>query len=480
MSGAASGALLAAALLLAGCQTQTTQISEHLPPPPAAELGPQFEVLQAPRYGYDVEGLTDGEGRVHLIVALKGKAPVKADGLATSAEREAMRHDSVMEVRHVIIGPHGVLSSEIIRDVRETPISLDLAYDRQGNLHALIGSEHLIFKDGAWTGGQRTPWREARLTPRSAHFAKGTPDLTWVFPVYGSTIGIPAVSDWTVATSGGGLAPYRRTEDILRRVIVPEETPYRHWYVLNMDRDDVSYVTLLAADRQNAIHVLYATSLISAIWDLRYAAIRPDGACPESYPQAWYRQRKLALMLPDGTPVCPVVGSPFAANEPALAQMQDIGPQIRVPGVTAHRVVTEIDNMDFAMDTQSGAVLMASLDGKSMLAGDAREGADWTDMPIKNAGILLAHAGKGRFHALATEVDDLKGMLSVYYLEYSDRGWSAPVPVGKYANHFFLGHQSPPSQPRQDAFKIITDNNGRALLIWPTEDALVARWVTLK
>jgi hypothetical protein len=31
-----------------------------------------------------------------------------------------------------------------------------------------------------------------------------------------------------------------------------------------------------------------------------------------------------------------------------------------------------------------------------------------------------------------------------------------------------------------EVFKIVDDGNGRALLLWPTEDALVARWVTLK
>jgi hypothetical protein len=261
--GCAAPCLLAAALLLTGCQAQVTQISEHLPPPPAAELGPQFEVLKAPRYSYIISETVDNAGRVHLIaVPRRGH-----EGRPVVIGSKVVDFKELYPARHLVIGPQGVESSEIIRKGVNAD-SVDLAFDRAGNLHALIDDEHLMKQGGQWVGGLRTPWKEANLESFSHSlgrfsyasttpaFVKGMPDLTWTFSMSSGDRNWPGRVEWT-AGMGGFPVPLPSSEQAGKQIVVPEETPYRHWYALGTEDGLDVIAATESGDGQNRLHALY-------------------------------------------------------------------------------------------------------------------------------------------------------------------------------------------------------------------------------
>jgi hypothetical protein len=162
---------------------------------------------------------------------------------------------------------------------------------------------------------------------------------------------------------------------------------------------------------------------------------------------------------------------------------QKMGPRLRISRKAASQLQGDGTGIGFAMDPESGAVLLTGGNISSMLVGAQPRNRAPAKMPFRNAGIVLAPAGKNRFHALATSIENFNNHPPLYYLEYSDGAWSAPIPIGQYAYHFFattFGPRVHPTEPRNDAFRIVSGDDGRALLIWPHEDALVARWLTLK
>jgi hypothetical protein len=468
---------LSAGLSLSGCATPPTQLAAHLPPPPAVKIGSALILEAAARGSYLIGDTMDGNGCVHLIVA---------------------RSDT-RTVEHVSIGGTGVISRETIRTGIK-PWSVDIAFDGKGRLHALIDDEHFMRdKDGKWVGPLRTPVSEAKIDlARFTHpastghplgrvylrFIKGMPDLTWGFELAGAEMGLPTRTDLDFSRDGGIPIPSPVDDEVAKFVVVPEETPYRHWSALGMeDKLDVTQV-MLVGDPQNVIHALYLPmmrgdppvygAMAEAAFpaDHTCAGRKPhdpvitaaDPAAPAALPGV------RTLKLQDGAVVCPVIGSavsPLAGSE---------SPRI---------------GTDFAaLDPASGSLMLAG-NGISWLVSTRTGGQKASEMPIRNAGLLLEPAGNGRFHALAAAIGlARKGDETepVYYLSFENGAWSAPIEIGRRAEGFEwntpplafeLGSHGAGWGPRHDAFRIVSDDKGHALLIWPTKQALVGRWVSM-
>lgn len=493
-----SGAMLVTATLLSGCGT--TQVSERNLPPPAVELGPQFEILKASRGTYKVSEVMDSTHRAHLVVAVSDSE----------------------EVRHLVIGPDGLLSSEVIR-AGASPASLDLAFDGKGNLHALIDDEHLMQKDGKWIGSLRTPWKEANLNPYGAGgnllaaagpgFVKGAPDLIWTFNVQGWEMGLSKrMMQHVIIGSGWNGAPIATPipEPIIipyqtsKLLVVPEETPYRHWNAVGMESNlDVGEANV-SIDGRNNLNVVYMANNRVFRVELRHSAFRADKDCSETHqgnaaPTADKDtgEQTQALKLLNGSAVCPVSGSPLLAEAPPAFQSKVALPSLPefvVPPLfylwQGHPITPE----NVATDPESGTILLASHGVSSLVGGDKSRPKDPVEMPLSNVDVLLAPASKGRFHALALGTRMESSVINpVYYLAYAHGAWSAPMEIGKFSKKLrpveiieepfreWRG-KSPGFDkiPKYLVPKIVPDNNGRALLIWPTDDALVGRWVALK
>ncbi len=464
---AVSVALLLA-LLLAGCET--TELREHLPPAPAAALGPAFEVAHAQRYGSSIGGTVDGSGRAHLIIVAK-----TADQSEIKPGINTVNTEEITEIRYVVVGPQGVERDTVIRSGCASPCSSDLAFDRAGVLHAVIGGEHLVLKDGVWKGQQRTPWQEAHITPGDAMFVHGMPDLTWAFKVQNKDLGLPDRTHLPAAAQPD-TSKLVRYEPYARTVVVPEETPYR-WYALSLE-DDLDVRSMqLAADRQGAIHAFYAPET----WPqaLRYAVFRLDG-CRDPGPNAWFKKRAVVPRLDNGMVVCPVLGSSVTEEQPPTdTPAQDIGPRILI-GPKKFALVSERHRgTSLAMDPDTGSVLMVGGNLYSVQAGQTPT-SQVAKVPVRDAGMIVGAAGNGRFHALLTGVSAFSQHPRVYYLAYAQGAWSAPVEIGRYSYSYFSHAAPDPVEPGRDSFRIIGGSNGRALLIWPLDDIFMARWVTLQ
>ncbi len=461
---------LAACLLLSGCET--TELSAHLPPAPAAELGPAFELAHAPRYDSAIRGTMDSTGRAHLILAIK-----TGEHSEIKPGQSATKVNKIMEVRYVVIGPSGAESNTVVRSgisqPDSDPLQVDLAFDRAGALHALIGTEHLVLKNGAWTGGQRTPWQEIGITPRTARFVKGMPDLTWAFEVQNKELGLPDRTD-RPAPEQAEPDVYTEYDPYYRMMVVPEETPYRHWYALGMEDELDTDLLELAADRQHAVHAFYAPSRHGG--RLHYAVFRLD-SCRDTGPDTWFNKRQIRPELGNGTAICPVLGSVTKEGTPP----QSIGPRILV-GSRKFALVSNSDydtDLGLAMDPDTGSLLLTGGDLYSVLAGNAPR-SQVAKIPAHNGGVITAAAGNTRFHALMTSITAFSSEPPLYYLAYANGAWSAPVEIGRYSYSYFSFLKQEPEQPGRDSFTIVSANDGRALLIWPYNDTLMARWVTLR
>lgn len=468
-----SACALLAGLLLSGCASPPTQIAEHLPPPPMLDMGPQLTLETAPRGHYWISETMDGAGHVHLIVA---------------------RSDT-KTVEHVSIGENGVISRETIRTGVE-PRSVDIAFDRAGRLHALIDNAHFMRnEEGKWVGPLRTPLTEAHIdlarntTPKFAdhplwriypRFIKGTPDLTWGFGLAGGEMGLLPRLDLDVSSDDP--IPDPSYDQMEKFVVVPEETPYRHWSALGIgNKFDVTRVRLVG-DSHNMIYALYLPNMPGNLGlrsRMRQAAFRADNTCagrdphdPDTTVATQAAPPGVpTLKLHNGTVVCPIIGSAV----PPLAGLKRV------------QVGTDFA----ALDPASGSLLVVG-NGISWLVSTGAGTVETSAMPIKNAGLLLAPAGKGRFHALAAGIGlARKGEHTepLYYLSFEKGAWSAPIEIGRRAEKFEWN--IPPLEfepdtapllwgPRHDVFRIVSADKGRALLIWPTEKALVGRWVFLK
>jgi hypothetical protein len=87
--------------------------------------------------------------------------------------------------------------------------------------------------------------------------------------------------------------------------------------------------------------------------------------------------------------------------------------------------------------------------------------------------VLLASAGGDAFHALA--IGKSRHFWSgrdvpLYYLVFSDGGWSDPVELGIAPS---LGFPV-------DAISLGSAASGKALAVWPNDSGIVGRWIALE
>ncbi len=483
-----SCAVLAATLLSAGCALvppPMTEFSANPPPRPDAILGPQFELVKAghwpsPDMGGTqfaqakanhwlphVRGFIDRFQQAHIIIALNNPA----------------------EVRYLLVGPNGVLSSEIIRSGVE-PDAVDIASDRQGNLHALIGYEHLMKKDGTWAGNLRTPWKEANLEQLSPgrgfglfrsdapwvpqpEFVQGAPDLVWAFSVRGGEMNLSRRTEFADC-SGEGCIPFPMFFQTTKLLVVPEESPsYKHWYAVGVEDNRNINVLTITTVKQNELSVWYREQHWprAYIGKSRHAVINLDQPCPGQAPGEM-------LKLSNGTPVCPVKGVTLQEAFSPPAAFNDAYP-------------------GRAIDPQSGDILLLGRN-MSIMQHDKAWSAPVT-LPIRNSTLILAPAGKGRFHALAfgilrnsnNQVSDshAPGNLAytrqeylqpIYYMAYSGTAWSAPVEFGAPENGFATPQYVGNVWRLGLTATLLSDEDGHALLIWETKEGVAACWVTMK
>ena len=434
--------VLIASLLFSGCaetvpilptKDVTTQTTPYI------HAGPLHVLLEEPTGSDRVKALVDNTGLAHILISSK----------------------QINEVHHVVLGPDGVIERELIKSAVDTPLNLDAAFDRSGRLHVLIGNEHMIKQEGSWVAVERTPWEEAGLTIRwLPSFVAGAQDLTWAFLIGGEEVGTPGRWDWFAFAGGypplGLIWPWHTQADKL--MIVPEMAPtYTTWLVLEPESSLDTDFWAFGADGQGAIHVAYEQSrsmVIMKLGEIRHAkfvieqdrSVAPPANSDVTSP---LRYRRQLLAIPQGQ---------------ALSYSR---PNWMFPAVS------------IAVDSGSGAALVVKRDSdpegielytrhpKSYLVRD-KELSDSIPLPLSNImKCSVASSGNDRFHAVAV------GAGPIYYLNFSGNVWSPPVALGRAnTSHWFFSHVV-------DAVEIASNDSRRAVVVWPTKEGIVGRWIEL-
>jgi len=420
---------LGVSLFVAGCAT--TPVNGPVPTPPNIRLGPVLELLKILTARDKTRVILDNSGRGHVIIA------------STKLE----------EVHHIVVGPEGISEREVIRSAI-SPSSIDAAFDRAGSLHVLIDGEHLIMMEGVWQNSADTPWKKAGIEIREARFVPGAPDLIWAFTVKGEEVGAPGRLDWYgIGGYGAGIIwPWHKHGEKL--VVVPEANPAcTTWTVLDpKDKLDVNNWQLAADARRNiqAVYDSTRTFFVNAT-EARYVRFKveecpPNGAAGTEAAPATKANR--LLLAVSGQPIEGQFGTLGLGNQVSLSVDPETGTALFVIAHDMSRLVREA-----VRDEAIGLPI----------------GTYWEPR--------LAPAGRDRFHAVVIGKSrnfwtwTAKGS-PIYYLEFSDRAWSAPIEVGIADVSAYWGLI-------WNAIQIGSDGKNRALVVWPIESGIVGRWIEI-
>lgn len=438
-------------LALSGCQTIAVLPTEDVTTltTPHIHASPLHVLLKMPTGLDRVRALVDSTGLAHIFIA-------------------SVRTN---QVHHVVLGPDGVIERELIKSNVDT-LNLDAAFDRSGQLHVLIGEEHLMQRDRSWVTVERTPWKEAGLTiRRRLSFVAGARDLTWAFLIDGKKVGTPGRWDWFGVAGGypplGLIWPWHTQADKL--MIVPEMAPtYTMWMVLEPESSLDTDFWAFSADRQGVVHVVYEqsrTMVMMQTGEVSHAkfVIEPDRSVPptaSSDVTAPLRERRQLQAIPGGRAIGYNNKSPFMYPPVSIAIDPDSG---------ATLVVRRSGGFEeFFQLKEAGP--------RSFLVRDEEWGAA-IPMPVSNVmKTSVAPSGNDRFHAVVLGAPSnswSEGDNPIYYLNLTSNEWSPPVTLGlANSSHWIFKHLV-------DSVEVASNGSRRAVVVWPTEEGIVARWIEL-
>ena len=388
-------------------------------PAPDVRLGPEIPLLDVPIQ--KVSAAIDQDGRVHVL-AWGSKPP---------------------ELHHLVIGIEGVLKREVVTSA-DSCDHLDIAFDGSGNLHAIVDEDHFVLEDGAWRTLQKH---------RCVKFIRGGEDLYCFSRVEGKDVGAPGNWDWYFIVGGGYgaagccLIPWHSHPD---KLVLARETPEGWSKLAVLDPEtkfEMRYASIVA-DKSGTLHVLYKTAEGGSLRaeQCAYAKIEPVTSKEASESKQSYS-----------------------------TDHEEVPPTFtKVPGqvLVTRRNPSLLSCQDIAVDPETGTALIAIMEGYgygerfqsyTRLIEDGKIG--WNVLMYDFDGMIdVEPGGEGHFLALGVWSDRAKTTY-IYYLEYGDGMWSAPVELGNDLD--WLGN-----------LVFLSDLDRRAFAIWTQKDGRpVARWI---
>jgi hypothetical protein len=425
VSGVLEAAFFGLATALLGCATapDTRKAQSSLDRPvaraPNVRVGPLIDLLVVRSSRDRVKVVADSGNQVRVLIA--------------STE--------LRQVLELVVRPEGVVERRVVL-AQAAPGTIDAAFDGSGKLHALVDDEHLVLEDGKWRVSERSPWREAGLTPlRGAFFVPGAPNLTWAFHVRGADVGARGrLEIYGIGGAAGALIWPWFTRGERAVIVVETPTGYGPWVVLEPNAKGDTRVEALAADASGAVNVLYTIStggIAGESWG-RYARIRAE-------------------VLSDEECTFPGVTQTEVGSRRCRAFTGS------VDGVYYRHAL--------AVDPDTGIALVGL---RYLRRGDELIGGPFElplDVRPSSPDFRAAAAGRGAFHAVVSATaPGEKGSAFAWYLLFSEREWFAPILLGPTGAASFFGTE-------WDAYGIAGLHEGRAFVVWPTEHGIVGRWV---
>jgi hypothetical protein len=420
----AAAALLLALLLTACVDTPPRPAGE----PPAVELGPVIRLLEVPTSSERVRALIDDAGLAHILVASPGDRTL----------------------RHVVVDAAGAIPlAEVVQsDVK--PTSLDAAFDATGRLHVLADTQHLVREPAGQWSEAATPWGTAGLEAGTPRFvAGGAPGgpLLYAFDVRGKALGAPARWDlYGIGGYGAGIIWPWRTRGSRLAVVAENDGRYDAWSVVGLDdNDDVADWSAVASP-DGRVHVVYDAqrTMLGSFSLARYACIEPEAADDASQ---W---REIA-----GRRVRSVAGAdmPVAPGQPGVGPSAALGFN---PATRELLLVRQHDGGRVFRDGAWGPEVLLPLE----LAWDPR--------------VAPRAAGVFDLVVIGSRTESPSGQeFPVFYLQFRDGRWSAPIEVGGAKVDSFFGSV-------WDAVQIASDGEERLFVTWPVRGGIEGRWLRVR
>lgn len=383
---------------------------------PDVRLSPEIQLLDVPIQ--KIRAAIDQDGRVHAL-ALASKPP---------------------ELHHLVIGIEGVLKREVVTS-SDSYDHLDIAFDSSDNLHAIVDKDHFVLEDGVWRTLQKH---------HCTKFISGGEDLYCLSRVEGKDVGASGNMDWYFIAGGGYggvgccLIPWPHYPD---KLVLARKTP-EGWSKLALfdvkTKFEMRYASI-AADKSGRLHVLYKTTEGGSLREEQcaYARIEPMTAKKASQSKQSYS----------------------SDHEEAPRTFAKVSGQVLV----RRRNPSFLSCQDIAADPETGTALITIMEGYgerfqsySRIVEDGKIG--WNVLMYDFDGMIdVEPAGEGRFLALGVW-SDRANTTYIYYLEYGDRMWSAPVELGK---NIHVGNVA-----------FLSDLDRRAFALWTKKDGRpVGRWI---
>jgi hypothetical protein len=352
-------------------------------------------------------------------------APTVRDKVHAVAGRDGVMHVAIastnlQQVIEVSATRDGALGRRIVRE-QASPARLDAAFDASGQLHLLLDAEHMVLQGEAWQRSERTPWEAAGVKAQAPRFAQGAPDLTWAFQVQGLDVGAPQRVDLMgFGGSAGGLVWPWFTRGTRAVVVAQVDGGYGPWIVIDPDGKEDTKTLRFVADGDGTAYLLYERSRggLAAEPSLNYVRLANDVL--KRAPAPGSAATSPAQRMP---PIEPVHGRAVPGKVVLRAQPPAAVHVIPAP---EHRY-TEVATCEC-----SGIV-------HALTFGEARD--QWF--------------GKGR---------------PVRYAVFDGERWSAPIEVGTADVSSFWGWV-------WDAAAIACTSRGDVFVVWPTEQAIMGRWL---
>jgi hypothetical protein len=391
-------------------------------PSPDVRLSPEIQLLDVPIERFSAA--FDQDGRVHVLAF-------------TSKPHE---------LHHLVIGIEGVLSREVVTSL-DSNDHLDIAFDSSGNLHAIVGEDHFVLEEGVW----RTLQKHGCIK-----FIRGGEDLFCLSRVEGKDVGAPGNWDWHFIAGGGYgaafccLIPWHSHPD---KLVLARKTP-EGWSKLALFDVETKFEIenpSIAADKSGTLHVLYSAGEGGYVRDKQCAYLRIE-----------------PMTLGESSESNQSFGSDHGEAPRTLTK------------VSGRAVTSKGECYDIAADPETGAALITIRElhrdryqsyRYQSYSHIVENGKIGPQVPMYNFdGVIdLEPAGEGRFLALGTWLDQGFWVRTwfIYYLEYRNGMWSAPVELGKEKGILWLRN-----------VVLLSDLDRRAIALWTDKnDRPVARWI---
>jgi len=384
-------------------------------PSPDVRLSSEIQLLNVPIK--KITAAIDQDGRVHVL-ALASEPP---------------------NLHHIVIGMEGVVDREVLTS-SDSYDYIDIAFDSSGNLHAIVDEDHFVLEKG--------PWRKLSKHP-CVKLIRGGQDLFCLSRVEGKDVGAPGNWDWYFGAFGGypgaaccWLFPWHSYPD---KFVLVRKTPegWSKLALLDVETEFEIENPSIAADKSGTLHVLYKTGRGGSVRETQcaYATIEPviSGNSSDSI--------KSSVSDHEETPrtLARVSGISVFTSQLSFLECQDIAADPETGTV----LITIREYNDYRGRYQPYSHCHLVEDGKI-----ARQ----IPMYDFDGVILVEPGGGGRFLALGV------WSVYIYYLEYRDNMWSAPVELVK---DDWLGN-----------LVFVSDLDRRAFALWTYKDGrTVARWI---